>query len=390
MADIMEDLQIIKSILLRGALNNLYLTNNQMIEVPAAAVGDDTIADLLSRGPGSLVRTEQAGMIREIPVQGIMPDLFAFIELLDGEKENRSGVTRYNQGLDANSLNKTATGIQSIQRAAEQRIELIARIFAETGVSALFRDMHDLVRRYSEKGKAETVRLRGKWVDIEPSSFSRRMDMDVNVGLGTGAKEQKAAWAMQNMQIQQQIMAMQGGPGGIVSMKNVYASLKDWTETGSKVVDRYYTDPDSPGFEMPQPRPDPKAQEAEGKMQMAQAEMQAKQQQLQAEMAMKQQAAQIEQQAKTEAAAADLQLKREVAQMEQQRKDRTSQEDNARKNMETEAQIAREERELVAKMEIERFEAEQKVEIARAEFQLHLETVNHSEKSEAEIASSEQ
>ena len=93
-------------------------------------------------------------------------DLFAFIELLDGEKENRSGVTRYNQGLDANSLNKTATGIAAIQNAAEQRIELVARLFAE-GVKKLFSQMHDTVRRHSEVGKAETVRLRGKWIDIE-------------------------------------------------------------------------------------------------------------------------------------------------------------------------------------------------------------------------------
>jgi hypothetical protein len=381
MADIMEDLQIIKSILLRGALNNLYLTNNQMIEVPEAAIGDDTIADLLNRGPGSLVRTANPGMVREIPVQGIMPDLFAFIELLDGEKENRSGVTRYNQGLDANSLNKTATGIAAIQNAAEQRIELVARLFAE-GVKKLFSQMHDTVRRHSEVGKAETVRLRGKWIDIEPSGFKRRMDMEIHVGLGTGAKQEKAVFAQQTMQIQQQILQMQGGFGGMVHPKHVYSALKDMVETGGKTVERYFADPDTEeGSQQPPPKEDPRAIEAQGKMQMAQAEMQAKQQQTQAEMQMKQQSAQIEQQQKTEAAAADLALKREIAQADQARKERESQEENARKNRELDAQIIRDEREVEAKIAIERFEAEQKADITRAEFQVHhevRETIDNS------------
>lgn len=365
-ADIMADLQIIKSILYRGALNNLYLTNNQMMEVPEAAIGDDTIPDLLTRNPGSLVRSAQGGLIREIPVQGIMPDLFAFIELLDGEKENRSGVTRYNQGLDANSLNKTATGIQEIKASAQQRIELVARIFAETGMKDLFIDMHDMVRRRSSS-KAQTVRLRGKWVEVEPNSFRRRMDMDINVGLGTGAKEQKAMFAQQTMQIQRQIMEMQGGPGGMATEANVYASLKDWTDAGSKTVDRYFTDPKSEGYKPVERPPDPKQQEEQQKAQQIQAEAQAKMQAQQAEMQMKQQMAQADQQAKAEQAAADQALKREIAQADQTRKERMAQEDNARKNRELEAQIDRDERELVAKIENDRFAAEATAKIKNAE-----------------------
>ena len=61
------------------------------------------------------------------------------LEYLDTVKENRTGITKYNQGLDSNSLNKTATGISIITQQSNQRLELIARIFAETGMTELFR-----------------------------------------------------------------------------------------------------------------------------------------------------------------------------------------------------------------------------------------------------------
>jgi hypothetical protein len=49
------------------------------------------------------------------------------IELFQGDIENTSGVTRYNQGLDASSLNDTFGGMQLIMSASQQRQRLIAR-----------------------------------------------------------------------------------------------------------------------------------------------------------------------------------------------------------------------------------------------------------------------
>ena len=44
-------------------------------------------------------------------IEPLQPQVFQFLEFMNTMKENRTGITRYNQGMDANSLNKTATGI---------------------------------------------------------------------------------------------------------------------------------------------------------------------------------------------------------------------------------------------------------------------------------------
>jgi hypothetical protein len=95
-----------------------------------------------------------------------------FIEYLDGTKEERTGVSRLNQGIDANTLNKTASGQQALQAAANQRIELIARVFAETGVKEHFRNLHMLVLQHREQ--PDVVELLGKWVNIDPRTVAHR------------------------------------------------------------------------------------------------------------------------------------------------------------------------------------------------------------------------
>ena len=102
----------------------------------------------------------------------------------DTMAEQRTGATRYNQGLDANTLNKTASGINMIQNAAAQRIELIARIYAETGVKRAFRRILQLVCQHQQK--ARMIRLRNTWVEMDPRGWRDSMDMTVSVGLGNG------------------------------------------------------------------------------------------------------------------------------------------------------------------------------------------------------------
>ena len=122
-------------------------------------------------------------------------------------RENRTGVTKYNQGLDANSLNKTATGIKNIMNASQKKILLIARIFAETGVKSLMRRIHRDLR----KGPIKTItaRLRNEWVDVNPRVWKDRADMSVSVGLGTGNKDNMLQRL--NMILERQIQGMEVG-----------------------------------------------------------------------------------------------------------------------------------------------------------------------------------
>jgi hypothetical protein len=176
-------------------------------------------------------------------------DVMQAVEYIDSVRENRTGVTRYNQGLDANSLNKTATGVNSIMNAAQQRIELIARIFAETGVKHLMLIIHALSLKHSQK--EEIIRLRNTWVPINPRSWKRRTDMSISVGLGTGNKDQilqhlTMIWQMQTA----------GMHFGIANPGNLFETARRLTQNaGFKQTEKFWSDPSQNPPQPPQPDP---------------------------------------------------------------------------------------------------------------------------------------
>lgn len=266
-ADQTMDIQLVKSTIWRQMLDNMYLQNAPQI---GAVEGQVNLDDLLTRRPGGVVRMKTPGAITPIPTTPLGQEPYQMIEYLDSQGENRTGATRYNQGLDANTLNKTASGINMIQNAAAQRLELIARVFAETGVKRAFRRILSLVQRHQTK--EQVIRLRGQWVTMDPRSWSNSMDMSVTVGLGNGNKDQIVAHLMTLLQMDTTIVQMQQGvQGPLVTAGNIYAKLKKLCEAiGLRSVEAYYTDPDSPEMQQAlaqrQPPPDPKMIEAQGKM----------------------------------------------------------------------------------------------------------------------------
>lgn len=250
-ADLVMDLQLIKSTILRQILDNLYLSNNGR-HIISDQVNLD---DMMTSRPGGIVRLKSGAM----PSQGhVMPletplvagAAFPVLEYLDGVREGRTGVTRYTQGLDADTLNKTATGISQIMAAAQQRIELIARVFAETGVRDLFRKVLRLVGRHQNAPRI--IRLRNRWVPMDPRSWNSEMDLSVNVGLGTGNRDQMLGHLHTILNIQAQAVQQQGGVDGpLVALDNIYNTLAKIVENaGLKPADAYFK---RPGEQSPAP-----------------------------------------------------------------------------------------------------------------------------------------
>lgn len=190
----------------------------------------------------------------------------------------------------------TATGVQMIQNAAMQRLELIARIFAETGVKRMFLLVHDLLRKHSEK--IIPFRLRGKWIEIDPRKWARRMDLTATVGLGTGNKEQQLAQLDGLLAIQQAIVQFQGGPNGpLVTLKNVHNTLEKRVSVAEiGAPDQFFTDPERAPPQQPQPNPEVEKAQAELQLeaQKAQQKAQLDQQTAQAGLALKAQEAEQE------------------------------------------------------------------------------------------------
>lgn len=239
-AELIEDLQRIKTVLFRQMLDNIYLANNPTREIVEAGIGESTIADLLNDRPGKIVRTKAPGMYVEHAPKPFMQQMMPAIEYVDGVRETRTGVSRYNQGLDAESLNKTATGIARIMSAGEEKIALIARICAETGLKHLFRGIHGDLRRHG--GRQMTMRLRDNWVEIDPQSWRERADMTISVGLGNADRQDRMQYLSLIIQEQKEHL-LQGSP--MVTMDNLFNSYEKFVEgAGFKSVEAYFTNPE--------------------------------------------------------------------------------------------------------------------------------------------------
>lgn len=259
-ADFASDAQRVKTTLWRSVIDNINLQVNGRTFAVESQVNLD---DLLSNRPGSIVRVKNPGAVG--PLQQGMSDMGGALRVMEQAevmKENRTGFTRYSQGNSADSLNDTATGINIITNRSDARTELIARVFAETGVKDLFLMILKLASQYQKQ--EQVVQIAGKWVNINPREWKNRFDFNVNVGLGTGNKDQ----------VVQHLMALMDAQGkglqiGIANPKNLYNSASKLAENlGFKQADDFFTDPSQQPPQQPQPSPEQiKAQADQQKMQ---------------------------------------------------------------------------------------------------------------------------
>jgi len=188
--------------------------------------------------------------------QTISQQAFPLLEYLDTVRETRTGVTRYNQGLDADSLNKTATGVNAIMTQSQMRMELIARVFAETGIKDLFRRIFELTCKYQDKERI--VELNNQFIPVKPTEWRNKYNISIVVGLGSGSKEQQILMLNNILERQLQAFQLQGNREyPMVSLKNIYNSLAKIIENaGLKNVENYFVNPDM-GKEMVTPPPPP-------------------------------------------------------------------------------------------------------------------------------------
>lgn len=343
MADLVKDLQLIKSTLLRNALDAQYASIRGRYAISDRVNLDDM---LVSRIDGVVrVDGEPAGSIMPLvnPVDGTKN--LGMIEYIDQIRQTRTGVTDSFQGMDVNALNKTASGTSQLMQAAQSRVELIARIFAETGVKDLFLLVHELVRKHANK--EEIFKLRNKWVPVDPRTWQTRKDMTVSVGLGTGNKDQMLQHLMIILQAQREAIQI-----GVATPKNIYNALAKLTQNaGFKEVEEFWTDPETQQQKPPQPSPE--QIKAQADMQKAQMDNQAKQMQMQA----------------------DFQLERERFAQEMQL---------AREKMGQEIQMAREK--MLAELEIKRESMAGEIMVSREQIQADMVKHSHSLHNQSEMA----
>lgn len=329
LADKLIEIQKWKTALIRMLNDSGYFALNQRPEVNVNKCTEDTIPALLDNQPGRPVPT-QGDAIKNIETGGPTFDMLGAIEFANTVAEERTGIVRNAQGLDPDTLHDTATGAKILIGAAQKRLRMMARLFAETGIRDLFLGVHDLLR--SNATMQDTIRLRNEWIEIDPQSWNRRKDVVIEIGVGHGGREEEIAKFDLFANRMGDIIEMQGGPGGIISEENIYAAADAYGDRlGIKGIERFITDPAQaePQEEGPS--------EAEMMMQMEQQKFQAQHQldmeKAQAALQLDQMKAEANANAQREKHALDMQLAREKAAQEAQL---------AREKMTLEAELARE------------------------------------------------
>lgn len=242
--DLIAQVQHSKTAIIRQMIYNIAQGNDSKMAIDPAALVD--INDVLQNAQFIRVKGNVNEAIQPLPASQLQGWTFNMLEYLDTVKENRTGITKYNQGLDSNSLNKTATGISIITQQSNQRLELIARIFAETGMTELFRFLIKLNQLFVNQ--AMVIRLTNGPLNIDPSDLDGSFDLLVNAGMGAGAKQTN----LQNLQLVRELSTQlaEVGLSGPQQWYNLAKRIIE--EVGFKNVDDFLIDPSQMAAQMPQ------------------------------------------------------------------------------------------------------------------------------------------
>jgi len=226
LADRTMDIQLIKSTITRQSLDNLYLTNNNRV---GAVDGQVNLDDLLNATPGGIVRMKNPNALVPLQVQSTFGQAMPMLEYMDSVQAKRTGVNDAQQGMDPDVLsNVTAAAVAAMMKSNSGKLELIARIFAETGVKSLFKGILYLLGKYQDKAKI--VRMRGKYVQFDPRTWSNEYDVSVNVGLGSGDRDQKLTMLQMVLAKQEQIIQQYGPANPLVTVGQYRNTLARFIE----------------------------------------------------------------------------------------------------------------------------------------------------------------
>ena len=317
-AELVKDLQEIKSALLRQQLDNIFATNNSRI---AAVEGQVNMDDLMSNRPGGVVRMRAPGMVQPITPPAISQMTFPLLQYIDQVKETRTGLTRASMGLDPDSLqSSTRAAVSATISAAQQKIEMIARVFAETGIKHLMKTVLHLVQLYQQD--ARVIRLRNSFVQMDPQSWDAEFDTIVEVGLGTGDIEKRISVLGQVAAKQEEILTKLGVANPLCTLKQYRDTLAKIIElNGFKDVSAFLLDPDDLPPELQAKIQARHSQQATPQDEVialekakAQAEIESDRMKMQAEIEIKRERAALEMELKRE----ELQLKMELRAQEMQ------------------------------------------------------------------------
>jgi len=303
-AELVKDVQLIKSTTLRQQLDNFYLTNNSRV---AAVEGQVNLDDLLQSRPGGVVRMRAPGMVQPLAVPQIGNAGFQMLDYMDSVRDQRTGFSKASMGLDPSTLQSTtASAVNATIQGAQLKVEMIARVFAETGCRELAAQVLHLLQTHQDAER--TVRIRGSFVAIDPRTWENGFDMSIEVGLGNGREDEKMAMLLQIAGKQEQMLQQLGPSNPVCSVTQYVDTLKRIVEMAGFA--------DAQQFFNSGPEVDQALQAQTAQSQQADPTLEIEKMKLEADIALKRERMTLEIQMQREKAQAELDLRREELQAE--------------------------------------------------------------------------
>jgi hypothetical protein len=254
-ADMVMDLQRIETRVMRAMLDSL---GQSMFPRTSVVLGQANLQDVRQTAIGAIIRVSQQGAVAELTKPFMGKEALPILEVLESIRENRTGITRASQGLSLDQLQSTTPVAVSQQTsAAQDRLDMMARTLAETGLAPLYSGLLKMMAR--QQDRPNVIRLRGQWISIDPRALATMWQTTVNVG-GKGMPMERLAM-LQGIAAKQEMLVQQGG------LNNPLAGVPEYRNTLSRMLETVgiadvssYFKPLPPGWQPPpppQPPPDP-------------------------------------------------------------------------------------------------------------------------------------
>ena len=242
-AEITYPTQLQKTALVRGMNDNIYMVNN-----PRNVVHPDVdLDDMLTVRTNGVIRLDDDTQI--LPQNAVMPLSIPYIgdrtlqviQYVDQARAQTTGALLANQGLDADKISsETATRFNGIKDSSDAKIELIARNYAETGFRKLYEGVAWLASRFQDT--QTEIRVLGKQLTVNPTSWKYKHHIQTNVGLGAGNNEKSVESLQGIYAIQSQLLAAQSP---LVDNKDLYNTLNRITDgLGFPRTNEFFNNPE--------------------------------------------------------------------------------------------------------------------------------------------------
>ena len=241
-ADYTEDIQKIKTNMMRGILDSLAESINPKTVVNELMVNLD---DALNDDLGAVIRTRgdpsSAVMYTQTPFVG--QAALPVVELMNDMLSRRTGLTDAAKGLDPKAIqSSTQIGVEAVINGAQERVELVARILAETGFKDLF---VGLVNEIAENPcPPRMLQINGKFIPFDPSTLDATMSVEVNANLGKGNDMVRMMALSGIKQDQQALVAQMGLNNPICGPTEMLNTMTDMLKLANVMnVGRYFKTP---------------------------------------------------------------------------------------------------------------------------------------------------